>query len=275
MAEVWSQTENEAVVAEYFAMLEQELAGQSYVKARSRERVQAMAGRSSGSVEFKFQNISGVLYGLHAPWIEGYKPARNYQADLASTVERYLDDRPATLDLMRASLECAAVPRVDFAWNVVVAPTFDAFPVGGKVVPLHTDFVRLEAANRTLGTSGELIVLERERERLLAAGRSYLAGRVEHVSSTRGDGLGYDISSFDPDGHPRLIEVKTTRRGRDWPMFVSRNEVTVSRAEASHYVLARVFDFARPKVGLFELPGAIEDTCVLEPETYRALPKAG
>lgn len=66
-----------------------------------------------------------------------------------------------------------------------------------------------------------------------------------------------------------------TGRGREWPMFVSRNEVAVSRAEADRYVLARVFDFARPRVGLFELTGAIEDTCLLEPETYRALPRAG
>lgn len=96
------------------------------------------------------------------------------------------------------------------------------------MTPLHTEFVMLEAANRTLGASGELVVLERECARLSATGRVDLAERVEHVSATRGDGLGDDIASFDDDGRPRLIAVKTTRRGKARPMIVSRNEVAVS-----------------------------------------------
>lgn len=45
-----STTENEVILTEYFAMLEQELAGQDYVKARHNERVRDRTGRSKGSV---------------------------------------------------------------------------------------------------------------------------------------------------------------------------------------------------------------------------------
>ena len=44
--DAWSRAENEVVVAEYLAMLEQELAGQSYVKTEANGRVRALTGRS-------------------------------------------------------------------------------------------------------------------------------------------------------------------------------------------------------------------------------------
>lgn len=271
----WSASENEVIVAEYFAMLEQELAGQAYTKSRFNERVRALTGRGRGSVEFKFQNVSAALQQLHAPWVEGYKPAKNFQGSLVDVVAEVLATKPHLMDLMRTGLQAPAVQRVDVVWNLIDPPAGRPFaPSSRTPTPIHTDFVMLESANRSLGSSGEALVLAREREVLAAAGRPDLAERVEHASRSQGDGLGYDIHSWTPDEQPRLIEVKTTRRGELWPMFVSRNEVATSRRLEEHFVLARVFDFARPRVGLYELPGAIEDTCWLQPETYRALPKA-
>lgn len=254
-------------------MLEQELVGQHYTKTSHNKRVQAATARSKGSVEFKFSNVSAALRDMHAPYIDGYKPRGNYQSSLSQAVEAFLAQRPHLLDLMRSNLESPAGPRTDFQWRIVEPPTDALFASTRRPLALHTDFVALEAANRTLGAHGEELIVDRERQVLRGAGRSDLANRVEHVSLTMGDGLGYDISSFEPSGKPRLIEVKTTRRAEHWPMFVSRNEVEVSRDRAEHFVLSRVFHFANPKVGLYELPGAIEDTCILEPDSYRALPR--
>lgn len=270
----WSETENEVVIREYFSMLEQELASQHYVKADHNRRVRELTGRSKGSVEFKFQNVSAALRDMHAPWIEGYKPARNYQSSLAVALEHEILRRPALTDLMRQTMELGAAERLDVVWNVIEPPGGITFAPHQRPRPLHTDFVMLESASRSLGHSGELLVLERERRRLREAGQATLAARVEHVSVTQGDGLGYDIASFGTDGSPRLLEVKTTRRGPAWPMMVSRNEVHVSKELSDVYVLARVFAFARPTVGLYELPGAISETCQLEPETWLALPKS-
>ena len=141
-------------------------------------------------------------------------------------------------------------------------------------MPLQVDLVSLEAENRRLGQQGESLIVQREQEQLRDAGRPDLAARVRHVSLLEGDGHGYDIESWSPSGQPRFIEVKTTRAGIDWPMVVTRNEVAVSRDLAENFVLSRVFNLSAPRVGLYELSGAIEETCSLHPETWLALPKS-
>ena len=84
--EEWSDLENDAIVADYFSMLSDELAGNAYNKAAHNRALQKIIGRSKGSIEFKHQNISAVLKGLGETWIKGYKPAFNFQMSLVDTV---------------------------------------------------------------------------------------------------------------------------------------------------------------------------------------------
>ena len=70
-----------------------------------------------------------------------------------------------------------------------------------------------------------------------------LANRVEHVSDIRGDGLGYDVLSFEASGAERFIEVKTTVFGAVTPFYVSRNELAFSEEKDDQFVLARVHEF--------------------------------
>jgi len=120
-----------------------------------------------------------------------------------------------------------------------------------------------------LGRAGELFVMELETRRFHAAGQKLLAGRVEHVGTSRGDGLGYDVLSYETDSRERLIEVKTTAFGILTPFHVSRNELARSEAETNQHRLYRIFDFrARPR--LFELPGVIAPHCHLDAATYVA-----
>ena len=51
-----------------------------------------------------------------------------------------------------------------------------------------------------------------------ADSRDDLARKVIWVSEEEGDGAGYDIESFEPDGRPRLIEVKTTNGWERTPL---------------------------------------------------------
>ena len=76
------------------------------------------------------------------------------------------------------------------------------------------------------------------------------------VSDTRGDGLGFDVLSFDEaDESERMIEVKTTIQGKYFPFFVTSNEVRCSVAMAEQYHLYRLFRFTqRPR--LYVLHGA-------------------
>lgn len=68
----WTRDEVEAIVADYFAMLEAELEGESYSKVEHNRRLQGVTGRTKGSIEFKHQNISAVLVSFRQPFIAGY-----------------------------------------------------------------------------------------------------------------------------------------------------------------------------------------------------------
>lgn len=85
----WTDEENDLIVADYFAMLADDIAGRSYNKAEHRRALAPLLQeRSEGSIEFKHQNISAVLKGFGEDWIQGYKPAFNFQIALAVADER-------------------------------------------------------------------------------------------------------------------------------------------------------------------------------------------
>lgn len=95
-----------------------------------------------------------------------------------------------------------------------------------------------------------------------------MADRIEHVSCTQGDGLGYDIASFELDGAKRLLEVKTTNFGAMTPFFASMHKVVVSEEQAAHFHLYWVFKFRdQPKV--FVLSSSLRQNCILDAVQYR------
>ncbi len=104
---------------------------------------------------------------------------------------------------------------------------------------------------------------------LNAEQRPDLAKRVKWVSRDEGDGAGYDIASFRRDGHPRLIEVKTTNGWERTPFHITRNEHAVSESRAGEWCLFRLWNFARePKA--FELYPPLEAHVSLFPTSYEA-----
>ena len=83
----WTTREIETIVEDYFDMLETELAGGAVVKAERNRTLQNVIDRSRGSIEYKHQNISAVMAALGLPFIQGYKPAVNYQHALFDAIE--------------------------------------------------------------------------------------------------------------------------------------------------------------------------------------------
>lgn len=117
---------------------------------------------------------------------------------------------------------------------------------------------------------GEQFTLDLERRRLNAAKRDDLAARVEWISEACGDGLGFDILSFDPEDDAELfLEIKTTCLGLYFPFIVTENERRCSEDVGDRFHLYRVFDFSR-RPRLYVLPGALSKSCQLEPVQYRA-----
>ena len=86
---------------------------------------------------------------------------------------------------------------------------------------------------------------------------------------TCGDGVGFDVLSFDEaDDSERFIEVKTTGLGKHFPFYVTANEVRCSEDCPDRFRLYRVFDFSRdPRV--YVVGGALSRECRLEPAVYR------
>jgi len=91
----WTTAEVEAVVADYFAMIEDHLSGRPFVKAEHTRLLQAsLDGRTRRSVEEKRHNIGAVLAEQDLAWLPGYVPKHNYQQSLADCVIRYLAEQP-------------------------------------------------------------------------------------------------------------------------------------------------------------------------------------
>jgi hypothetical protein len=68
MAGDWTDEQNDGIVADYFAMLAEDIVGRPYSKAEHNRLMQASIGRPRGSIEYKHQNISAVLKGLGQDW---------------------------------------------------------------------------------------------------------------------------------------------------------------------------------------------------------------
>ena len=233
-------------------------------------------GRSRSAIERKHQNVSAVLIELGVPYIDGYKPLGNVQGLLREVVQEHLPEFEALV--ARDVEEPQAPVSVGDLLDILVNPPESTAPeirqprpeyaVPGRTAG-RVDYLRREARNRSLGDTGEALIMNYERLRLERAGKDHLARNIEQVSKTVGDHAGYDIRSYHTDGRDRFIEVKTTRYGRYTPFYISDGEVRFSKAHADSYHLYRVFGF-RKSPQLFTLPGEVGKHVRLQATTYRA-----
>ena len=246
----WTDEENDLIIADYFAMLADDISGRLYNKAGHRRGLLLLLNdRSEGSVEFKHQNISAVLKGLGEDWIPGYKPAFNFQMTLVDAVARWLALNPAWLGRHSAARPPTGLSDAAPIW-IGPPPTLSNQPLPQELEQMLHVARKFEVAgrderNRALGRAGEERVLAHERSALKVAGRNDLARKVRWVSEEDGDGAGYDIASFMSDGRERLIEVKTTNGWERMPFYISSNELAVAEKRRSEWCLFRLWNFSR------------------------------
>lgn len=301
----WRADELDAIVADYFAMLALDAAGQPFVKAHRARDLMARTGRSHRSVEFKHMNVSAVAAELGLPTVRGYRPMANYQAAIFDAIDRHLTAHPEVLSDDAFAVSPATQPweggppllddattgttgvrqglaepasRFDTAGSSPLLPLTETPPPGPAPAPRPEGLARLvrkydpaarDHRNRALGLLGEERVFHHEHARLIAADRPDLARKIEWTSQERGDGAGYDIRSFDPTGAERLIEVKATRGGATTPFWLTRTEREVSQERPDHWRLYRLHDLSAAP-GLFVLPPPLEASVRLEAEAWKA-----
>lgn len=266
----WSSTELDLIVADYFSMLTDELAGQDYNKSAHRRMLMEHIHRSGPSIEFKHRNISAVLERQGLPRIKGYVPAWNLQGAIVDAIDRFLEKKPDPVPLAPATLMNFGEGAALFETPPPKAPKVsDQANAALKRLTLKYDPGLRDQLNRQLGLAGEEHVLEYEKKKLFDAGRNDLSNKVKWVSKDEGDGAGYDIRSYAENGSELWLEVKTTRGGGLTPFYLTRNERNVANAYPKAFRLYRLYDFSKqPK--LYTLTPPLDKVLQLEPMTFRA-----
>ncbi|KZL03361.1 MULTISPECIES: DUF3883 domain-containing protein [unclassified Pseudovibrio] len=274
-ADDWTDEENDLLVAEYFEMLKLGLQGQSFNKAARQRELARSIPRSVKAIGRKQQNVSAILEDRNQLWITGLSPAEHYQKSLKDAVQRHLDARQQE-DLQQVPeerMELDEGPEEYIAPPPSQASTIELTKPRNVVRRAQKlDYAERDASNRELGKLGEAYVVQLEQQRLKKAGRTDLAEQVIWASEEEGDGLGYDIRSYEIDGTERLIEVKTTNGGRETPFYISENELSFSEDEPERFVLVRVYNFSE-EPACFELRSPLEQNLSLKPAVYKAVPE--
>uniref|UniRef100_C5CL21 Uncharacterized protein n=1 Tax=Variovorax paradoxus (strain S110) TaxID=543728 RepID=C5CL21_VARPS len=276
IGEDWTSDEVEATVTSYFEMLRLEAAQQRYTKTEFNAQLrQQLRGRSKGSVELKYQNISAVLRDLELPFVRGYKPRSNAQLLLRQAVQQFVVDQPGLVSQVVDAMEEVKTPGQQVFHASLVGPpnletVVEVAERGPKVrFPRKTNWAQRDEANRNLGRAGEQWVIGFEQRRLADAGHPELFQQLDWVSDRLGDGIGYDILSHERPGEHRFIEVKTTNGGHASSFIISRNELDFAAEAEDAFHLYRVFQF-REEPKLYILKGSLANQVHLEPIDYRA-----
>ena len=265
----WQADELDLIVADYFAMLADDLTGRPYVKSRHSVALMAKIGRSHRSVEFKHQNISAVLDELGMPWIPGYKPKLNYQNAIFDAIDRYLTKHTSFLEPLPIAQTVIPLPIEIFVAPPVLRATSERIPKRLRQLIAKFDPVERDYLNRSLGKAGEAFVVDLERNQLKEGNRTDLARKVRWTAVEDGDGAGYDVSSFNLEGHPKFIEVKTTNGSSRTPFFLTRNECDIAKQCPKEWRIYRVHLYASgPRI--FTIAPPLELNVKLSPETWRA-----
>ena len=134
----------------------------------------------------------------------------------------------------------------------------------------NVDYDKLNKKKRNLGKFGELLIVNDETSKLKALG---INKEVEHSSIVKGDGLGYDIVSYDEHGDVLYIEVKTTKANIIDGFYISENEREFAEKHKKNYKLYRVHNLDLDS-GLYSVAtfsySEIRDRFDLRPAQYFA-----
>ena len=272
----WTKEEIILIVSDYFDMLTDEQNGIPYNKSAHRKKLGPLLYNRDNAIEFKHQNISGILADMGLPYIKGYKPLFNYQRGiLIEEVTQVLKARRSVFEKVFQKFADEktnpSTKKVHFETMIDTSPNkkkhIEKEPL---FLPIKINYLKREQNNRSLGEYGEQLVFDYEKWRLIKVGKEKLAESIEWVSKEKGDGLGYDILSKNNNGTDRFIEVKTTKLAKETPFYFSRTEWKFALSKDKDFFLYRVFNFNEmPKI--FIKRGNYESFCNIIATTFKGV----
>ncbi|MBU1538222.1 MAG: DUF3883 domain-containing protein [Alphaproteobacteria bacterium] len=288
----WNDEELDQIVRTYFAILDGIPTASRGFKADMKRALDDKIKRGIGSIDFKLGNLSHIATQIGLPQLPGFAPAPKAQKGrIYAAFDRYVSTHPevladdAFLSTPRVKLETngrarnnPGPPDQPAASMMALLPIEPIPPLSDVQRTRPDGLVRLirkfdpasrDERNRILGRIGEKHILGHEIARLVAAERMDLAKQVEWTSDVYGDGAGYDIKSFEPDGSDRLIEVKATKGGAGTDFFLTRTELEVSNERPDAWRLYRLHSLPT-KPRFFILAAPLEHSVRLRPDSWRA-----
>lgn len=147
--------------------------------------------------------------------------------------------------------------------TVIKKEEFDLEPdsIEIKLIGRFTDYNEIDKENKKIGDIGELMVLEYER---LRTAKFNTGNQPTHDAKDIGDGIGYDILSYEEDRSKKYIEVKTTKGKKSSSFFITQNELKKSQIEKGNYFLYRLYDLDEKlmKAKLFIINGDLSNYCI-------------
>lgn len=261
----WSLEEVVLITDTYFAMRDAQVR-RAYDRRGYLDRaVAALPARNESAISRKLSNISAILEDRGLPLLRGFGALGNTQTLLEAVVVDWLSENA---DAFAEHVPPGAPEDRDP--EVEPPAVADMAAANRQRRGVRVDFAAQDERNRRLGRAGEEWAFDYLKRELRALGRADLADRVVWVARDLGDGLGYDIASFEADGSEICVEVKTTNGAMIAPFIVTANEVTVS--SMTSYVLMRIFDFSEsPR--FYRVRGPLDRNCWLAPRVFAALPR--
>ena len=148
---------------------------------------------------------------------------------------------------------------------------------------IKRDYLQQQKTQLENGLEGEKFVLEIEKQRLLSHENVKLREKVEeikHVSQVDGDGLGYDILSYDliDDCIKEIyIEVKSTKNNINTPFFMSPNEMEFAREKTVQFRIYRLYKGESGKLDYYIINNPLkegDEKIQFKPVSYVVLPKS-
>lgn len=146
------------------------------------------------------------------------------------------------------------------------------------------DFIKDNVNKKNVGNFGEKLVVGLEIAKLTGYKDKSLnkkAQEVEQVSVTEGDGLGYDVVSFDENGNKIYIEVKTTTsKSKSYPFNLTSREIAASEEFKDQYKLYRLYNidtganYSTKKLDYYIINGPLnEENLNMRAKSFDVTPK--
>ena len=110
------------------------------------------------------------------------------------------------------------------------------------LTPRIIDWDNINKIKIETGKKGEEIIMQVEQNYLKSIARLDLAQRVKNVSKEIGDGLGYDVLSYFPNGEEKYIEVKSTIKSGGNSFYLSNNELNFLKNNKEKAYIYRLFN---------------------------------